>query len=176
MASVINRPDGHRWIQFVDPAGKRQTVRLGKANVKSANNVCNRIEQLLAAKITGTPIDRDLAGWLADLEDTLRNKLAAVGLCEARESAQLGAFIKRYVDGRTDVKPATKEIWRQGEKGLIEFFGANKPLRDVTPGQADRYKQYLIGKQLAPMTIRKRLQFATMIFRAALRLRLIVES
>jgi len=30
MASIINRPDGNRWIQFVDPSGKRQTVRLAK--------------------------------------------------------------------------------------------------------------------------------------------------
>jgi integrase len=74
------------------------------------------------------------------------------------------------------VKPATKEVWRQGENGLVEFFGANKPLRDVTPGDADAYKLHLIGKKLAPMTVRKRLQFATMIFRAALRRRLIAES
>ena len=34
----------------------------------------------------------------------------------------------------------------------------------------------MIGKKLAPMTIHKRLQFAAMIFRAALRRRLIAES
>jgi integrase len=37
-------------------------------------------------------------------------------------------------------------------------------------------KLHLIGKKLAQMTVRKRLQFATMIFRAALRRRLIAES
>lgn len=60
--------------------------------------------------------------------------------------------------------------------GLVEFFGANRLLRDVTPGDADRYKLHLVGKKLAPMTVRKRLQFATMVFRAAMRRRLIVES
>ena len=129
----------------------------------------------MAAKIIGT-LDRDLAGWLASIDTTLQNKLAAVGLCEARESAVLQQFIKKYIEDRTDVKPATKEVWRQGERGLVEFFGADTPLRDVTPGDADRYKLHLIGKKLAPMTVRKRLQFATMIFRAALRRRLISES
>jgi len=176
MASIINRPEGHRWIQFVDGDGKRQTVRLGKTPAKSAGTVCTRIEELLAVKMTGGTMDRDLAGWLAGIDATLQNKLAAVGLCDARESALLGSFIKGYVEGRTDVKPATKEVWRQGEMGLLEFFGADKPLRAVTPGDADRYKLHLIGKGLAPMTVRKRLQFATMVFRAALRRRLIAES
>lgn len=176
MASIINRPEGHRWIQFVDANGKRQTVRLGKIPAKAAATVCRRVEDLLAAKMTGTAIDRDLGGWLASIDATLQNKLAAVELCEARVSALLQPFITGYVKGRTDVKPATKEVWRQGENGLVDFFGANKPLRDVTPGDADRYKLHLIGKKLAPMTVRKRLQFATMVFRAALRRRLIVES
>lgn len=176
MASVINRPDRHRWIQFVDSEGKRQTVRLGKVPKKAAETVCTRVEELLANKLTGRVMDRDLADWLADVDAVLQNKLAAVGLCHARESAMLQPFIKGYVEGRTDVKPATKEVWRQGEMGLIEFFGADKPLREVTPGDADRYKLHLIGKKLASMTVRKRLQFATMIFRAAARRRLITEN
>ncbi len=49
-------------------------------------------------------------------------------------------------------------------------------MREVTPGDADRYKVHLIGKKLASMTVHKRLQFAAMIFRAALRRRLIAES
>ena len=83
---------------------------------------------------------------------------------------------KAYVASRTDVKPATKEVWRQGEKGMVDFLGVNAALRDVTPGDADRYKLHMIGSKLAPMTIRKRLQFATMVFRAAVRQRLIVDS
>lgn len=176
MASVINRPNGHRWIQFVGPDAKRRTVRLGKTPAKAAETVCGRVEQLLAAKMTDTAIDRDLAGWLAGTETALQNKLAAVGLCSSRESSALGLFITSYVEGRTDAKPATKEVWRQGETGLVEFFGANALLSSITPGAADEYKLSLVAKELAPMTIRKRLQFATMIFRAAMRRRLIHES
>lgn len=176
MASIVKRPNGHRWIQFVDAEGKRQTIRLGETPAKTANTIRTRVKELLAVKMAGDTLDRDLAGWLAKIDATLQNKLAAVGLCNPRESALLQPFIKSYVQGRTDVKPATKEIWRQGESGLVEFFGADKPMREVTPGDADRYKLFLIGKKLAPMTVRKRLQFATMIFRAALRRRLIAES
>ena len=52
--------------------------------------------------------------------------MAAVGLIpkpEVKVAATLGPFIKNYVTGRVDVKPATKEVWRQGEMGLVEFFG-----------------------------------------------------
>ena len=59
---------------------------------------------------------------------------------------------------------------------MLEFFGADKPLGEITPGDADNYKLHLIGKKLAPMTVRKRLQFATMIFRAAMRRRMIPDS
>jgi len=116
------------------------------------------------------------AAWLAGLGAVLRDKLARCGLLDVRETTTLGAFVKEYVRERTDVKPATKEVWRQGQNGLTEFFGDDKPIGDVTPGDADRYKLHLIGKGLAPMTIRKRLQFATMVFRAAVRRRLIDEN
>ena len=176
MASIINRPAGHRWIQFVDGDGKRKTVRLGKISEKKAKTVCTRVQELLVTKMIGDSMERDLAGWLTSIDATLQNKLAAVGLCNARESALLQPFIKSYIDGRTDVKSATKEVWRQGERWLVEFFGADKPMRDITPGDADRYKVHLIGNKLAPMTIHKRLQFASQIFRAAMRRRLVAES
>ena len=94
---------------------------------------------------------------------------------EARGAA-LGAFIDEYVSRRVDVKPATKEIWRQGKMGLVGFFGADRPMREITPGDADNYKLHMIGLGLAPMTVRKRLQFSKTIFRAAVRHKLIAAD
>ncbi len=176
MASIVKRPDGHRWIQFVDASEKRQTIRLGRATQKTAETVCARVEQLLSAKMTGNALDRDLSAWLSSIDATLQNKLAAVGLCPSRAASNLGPFIAEYVAGRTDVKPATKVIWKQGERSLLEYFGESKQLRDISAGDADNYKLFLMGTKLAPMTVRKRLQFATMVFRAAVRRRLILES
>jgi len=176
MASIVKRPNGQRWIQFVDADGKRQTIRLVESTAKTASTICTRVRELLAVKMTGDAMDRDLADWLAKTDASLQNKLAAVGLCKPRESALLQPFIKSYIAGRTDVKTATKEVWKQGERWLVEFLGADKPMREVTPGHADRYKLHLIGQKLAPMTVHKRLQFATMIFRSALRGRLIAEN
>lgn len=179
MASIANDPGGRRRVLFIDPNGDRKAIRLGKVSLRSAEGFKYRVEQLLESLLLKRSMESDLAEWVADLKPRMAKKLAAVGLIatpEAKVVATLGAFITGYIQGRTDVKPATKEVWRQGEKGLVEFFGAGKPLSEITPGDADGYKLKLVGDKLAPMTIRKRLQFATMVFRAAVRRRLIVES
>jgi len=179
MASIARDKNGTRRIQFVAPDGSRKAIRLGKVSQRAAEAVKFRVEQLLAAKLTGHALEADTAGWLTGLDGRMIAKLAAAGLTtapEAKRVATLAEFIASYVASRVDVKPATKEVWRQGEKGLVEYFGPDKPLPDITPGEADGYKLALIGKKLAPMTVRKRLQFATMIFRAAVRRRLLAES
>lgn len=166
MASIARDKNGTRRIQYVAPDGSRPAIRLGKVSQRTAEGIKGRVEQLLEYKMFNRSIDADLAEWIADLKPALAKKLANVGLIpnpEAKVAATLGPFITSYVAGRVDVKPATKEVWRQGETGLIEFFGADKPIGEVSPGDADNYKLHLMGKKLAPMTVRKRLQFATMI-------------
>jgi hypothetical protein len=66
-----------------------------------------------------------------------------------REKSERVRSITRRSCTRTDAKPATKELWRQGKMGVIEFFGGKKP-SDITPGDADNDKLHLIGKKLAP--------------------------
>jgi len=179
MASIAKDKNGCRRIQFVAPDGRRPTIRLGKVSQRSAEGIKYRVEQLLESLNLNRPMEADLAQWVTDLEPPLAKKLARVGLIaktEAKAAVTLGPFIESYVKSRVDVKPATKEVWRQGEMGLIEFFGSDKSIGEITPGDADNYKLHLIGKKLAPMTVRKRLQFATMIFRAAMRRRLIPDS
>jgi hypothetical protein len=55
MASIIKRPNRHRWVQFTNGAGKRQTIRLGKTPAKVAEAVNLRVEILIAAKIDRVP-------------------------------------------------------------------------------------------------------------------------
>src|SRR5262245_58404252 len=120
MASVVNRPNGHKWIQFIDAVVKRQTVRLGKKPVKAANEVKAKIEALNCAAIAKLSWDRETAEWISGIGAALHDKLAAVGLVPKRQDetpATLESFIDSYTAGRTDVKPATKEVWRQGKNG-----------------------------------------------------------
>jgi len=130
------------------------------------------VELLNTAKITGGGLDTDTARWLASLDDVLSDKLAAVGLIDKRNSATLGAFTAEYVAKRTDVKPATIKNLNQSRDDLLEFFGADKVLRDVKPGNADEFSLFL-NEKYALNTARRRLGRASQFFRAAVRLGLI---
>lgn len=179
MASISTGSNGRRTIQFVAGDGKRRSIRLGKYPMKAAKQVCTRVEALNAAAISRTSIDNETAEWVGSIDDVLYDKLVAVGLVPKRVPvghANLEGFIDQHVKSRVNVKPATKEIWKQGKRGLIDFLGAATPIRDVSPGDADKYKMHLEAAKLAPMTIRKRVQFAKMIFRAAVRNRVIREN
>lgn len=180
MASLSNGPNGTRIVQFIGADKKRRSIRLGKMPKSTALGIKVRVERLNAAAIALHPIDDDTARWLGDLDEVLSDKLADVGLIPKRESALLEPFIEGYIESRVDVKPATKEVWRQGKLGLVGFFVSNKkpnpPLREITAGDADSYKLHMVAEGLKPYTIRKRLQFATTIFRAALRKRLVTSN
>ncbi len=176
MASVINDPNGRRRIQFVAPDHTRKTIRLGKIDRKGAEAINRHVEALLSAKIGGQPIPRDTAAWLAGIGESLKEKLAAVGLVEAPKKAVLGEFLRTYVLARTDVKPATLEVWEQPCRNLIDFFGDDKPLRAVTTGDGEQFKAWLLTERLAPATLAKRLTFARTFFHTARKHKLIDEN
>jgi integrase len=123
----------------------------------------------------GTP-PRDTAAWLANLGAPLRDKLAAVGLVEASKRAALGEFLRSYILSRPDVKPATLEVWQQPCRNLTEFFGDDKPLRNITTGDCDQFKAWLFTQDLAPATVAKRLSFARTFLHVARKHKLIDEN
>lgn len=176
MASISKQKKGLKTIQFFGLDQKRHSLRLGKTSLRNAESFKTKIEAILEAKMAGRSPEAEVSKWLASLPSKMHGRLARVGLAVPRVEANLAPFIKKYVDGRSDVKPATKTVWSQGERGLIDYFGANHPLREVTPGDADDYKQYLLATGLAPFTVLKRLQFANTIFRSAKRRRLIEKN
>jgi len=179
MASIAREKNGNRRILFVAPDGRRPTIRLGKVSQRAAEAVKFRVEQLLAAKLTGHALEADTAGWLADLEPAMADKLARVGLIPSRTTraaATLGPFLKAYLDGRADLKPATKIVRGQVIRDLTEFLGESRNVRSIAPGHADDFKQWLVGRGLAPTTIHKRLQSARSFFHAMRRRKLIDEN
>ena len=80
MASVVNDPNGRKTIQFVTGDGTRRTVRLGKATKRQAEGIKVKVEQLAltATGVTGI-VDDETAKWLAGLDESMYDKLAAGG-------------------------------------------------------------------------------------------------
>ncbi len=179
MASISRQPNGRRTVQFIAPDGKRRSIRLGKATQRMAETIKLRVELLVAAKLAGHAIDDETARWLAELDDRMTDKLAAVDLVPRREPdplTTLGGFLKEYVDRRVDVKPATKEVWSQVTRNLLEHFGEQRDLRTIDEIAAEDFKLYLLKQGLASTTVAKRLQFARQFFKAAVKRKLVTSN
>ena len=176
MASIAKDPGGKKRILFVAPDGKRKTIRLGKMPLADARMVKSRIESLLASKTSGQPLNGETTAWVRDIPDVLADKLAKAGLIESRGRATLGAFMDAYIKSRLDVKPATRLKYISSRKTLAGFFGEGKPLRGITPGDADEWRLSFIKRKLAENTIRKHTAVAKLFFGAAMKKKLISEN
>ncbi len=175
MASITTQRNGRRIIQFVGKDGKRRSLRLGKVSMRQAESVKVKVEDLVAGSITNHAISGDTAHWLQRVDDVLYGKLASVGLVPKRESAKLASFLDSYIAERTDVKASTQITYQNVRRNLVEFFGADIALRDVAPGQAERFRLFL-AKSLADNTVRRRCGIARQFFTVAKRRRLIDEN
>ena len=186
MASLINEGNGRRRIEFVN-GNKRPKIRLGKISERHARPILHHVEELIASKATGNAMAHDTADWLGQIKDELVDKLAHVGLIEAREKAILGPFLDGYIEKRkADLKPLTLKKLDTTRDYLVEFFGYyEKPLREITEGDADDWRLYLLAGKVAKgkgkakrhrrgeNTVRKHAQVAKQFFNAAVRSRLI---
>ena len=176
MASVINDPNGRKRLSFQDSAGARRTIRLDKLDKKSAESIARHVEQLVNAKLTSTPAPRETALWLQSIGEPLRDKLAKVTLVESAQVCGLQSFLSEYILSRRDIKPATREVWQQPCRNLCEFFNPQKDVRSITPGDAERFAQWLNTQGLATATVAKRLSFARTFFHTARKHKLITEN
>jgi integrase len=177
VASIsTDKKTGNRRILFVDPNGKRKAVRLGKMPLAAVKAINVKVEHLLAAKVSGCPLDGETARWVADLSDELAEKLAAVGLIPKKARASLGEFVDAYIQTRgADAKPNTVANLRQAERYLVEFFGSSKRMNEIAPGDADDYRRWLATK-VGENTARRHLGRARQFFRSAVRKRAVLEN
>ncbi len=165
MASVANDPGGRRRILFVAPDGSRKTIRLGKIDRKGAEAVGRHVEALLAAKISGQPIPRDTAVWLAAVGEPLLSRLAAAGLVAARKKKAVSELLAEHL-ARQDVKPSTKAIRAVWGRQLVQLLG-DRPVQSITARDAEAVRDGLVRSGLAPATVGRQLRFARQLFRLA---------
>ncbi len=173
MASISTGKTGLRRIVFSEVNGKRKIVYLGKTTKKAAEKI--KIEALVTALIAGVSVDSEIAEWLGSRDDVLYGKLTAAGFAPERakpDAALLDKFIDAYISSRTDVKPNTKDHLLRTKRDLVKFYGAGKPLNEITPGSADEFRRHLATK-MADNTVRRICGRAKQFFRAAVRKRLI---
>ena len=177
MASISRQPNGRKTIQFVGADKRRRSIRLGKVSMRKATAVKIKVEGLVSADLSGHAVDDDTARWVARLESAMLDKLAQVGLATKRRRATMKAFLDDYMSTRIDVKPDTQMAWGHTHRNLVEFFGSEKPLRDITAGDAEEWRLWLIAQpSLSEYTIAKRCAFAKQFFAFAVKRELILRS
>jgi integrase len=196
--------DTYRAIQFVGADRKRRSIRLGALPAKDVQDIKERIDLLEIYRKTKRAPDANTAAWLGRMDDGIYNTLAAGGLVDARggkpKGMLLGAFLDIYLRGRQALVEAGKlnADTLRNEKVtrdcLIQKFGADKPLREFTCGDAEDFRTFLLTqgwqpvkrcgpeiviqqrRPLAESTTRKRCSMANKFFRAAMRRDLITRN
>jgi len=170
MASISKEPNGRRTVQFVGADGKRRSIRLGKVSQRTAEVVRGYVETIAAAVKVGHATPPDTAAWLDKIDADLHSKLAAVGLVRPRETTTLGAMLTRFIESRPEVKPATRVVWGQVARDLVRHFGSGRDVRTIARADAVAFHQSLLARGPALWTIHRRLEFARMFFKNAVKL------
>jgi len=173
MASIEYRKRTTRVIAYID--GEKHCFPLGQVTKKTAERFANNIDSLLNEHRCNVALSREVANWLAGLDDSLYGLLVDEGLAEPRVKPEsIGGFVDSYIDGRSDVTDRRREKFRQAKYRLVEFFG-NVELRSITAGAAEEYSRWLL-KQVAETTAQKECQISSQFFRHAYRKQLIPRN
>lgn len=155
MASITTRPNGSRFITFRDGSGTARHITLGQVNKRYAEAIKVRVEDLAAAALHGHSPTDDTCRWLASLESRLYAKLVAVGLVPERKTATIGSLTNAYISEREhDLKPESTRKLRQTETKLLEFFGEDRSVRQITVEEAVAWRRSLKDLGLSEAAIR----------------------
>jgi integrase len=177
MASISRDANGTIRIQFVSRNGVRKAIRLGNVTDRAAERINDKIEQLNAAARAGIDPPGKLMEWLAEVGDDLHAKLFKAGLARPRAtgSPTLAEFLDRYRADRPDVGDGTRTNYGIIANRLFAFFGRERRLSEVSPGEADRFADHL-RSEYAQATAAKTIKMARQMFRRAVRLKMIAEN
>ncbi len=182
MASLSRLSDGRYRLQFINIEGKRRSIRPGKISEAGAKRLKTHVELILQRTRHGEPFDPDTKAWLETINDSLYAKLAAAELVPPREQSSaadvktLSWFLDYYFSIRTDVKDSTLIVWGQTKRLLLDFFGEDKSIEDISGGDTEEWRLFLKEQKLSETTIRKRCQFAKQFFSHAKKKGFVAEN
>lgn len=167
MASLCKQSNGRWRIQFLD-GDDRKGISLGKMQKRQAEQIKMLIDNLIAAKFSGLPIDQGTSKWISGIDEEFYSRIAAAGLLQAREQrdTKLDNYIGQYIESRPDVKPATKITWGRARKHLVSYFGAEREIKSISSGEARDFYLYL-QTILSDNTVRRTTGIAKQFFQDA---------
>jgi len=136
--TVTLSSNGKYWQAFYyDTTGKRRAKGLGpkkKLSKRQAKLKCDR----LAAELNLHPFKAD-----------------------GQRAPSLEKLIRRYIENRTDLKPATKELYELTEKYLLEFFGRDIRIDRITRAMAADWRAAMAKGKLVLNQNKKKIKEAS---------------
>ena len=160
-----------------------QSVRLGAVSRQQAEVTRDRINAIVSAQSIGCAIDPDTTAWLARIDDWLYDKLVKAGLTAPRMPAEMetppavtiGEHLEKLFTARPRKKQTTARNEQRARRLLESYFGKDKTLESITPGDGDDYRAWL-QRNYAPASASVDLRRAKGFLEAARRHRLIPEN
>jgi len=138
----------------------RPRIGLGKCTKRQAQTAKRYVEHLIRAKTSGDPMDQSVADWLANVPESLRDRLEDLSLAKRRvcvEMPTVATLTDEFIAARTDVKERTRSIYRQTKSDLEKFFGGDRIIDTITPADATKFKIFLGHvRKLAVATVNRR--------------------
>lgn len=174
MASLQRRKNKKgKWIyrlQFYVQDGRRPTLSLGSISQQHANETMGHVENLTEAAKHQSPVPARTLAWLEnEASDKVVEYLASFGLCNNRERSGLDAFITSYIDSRLDASDNTIRNFKNSQKKLVDYFKAEMRMDEISSGEADDWRQWLVNKGYSEATISKAVKHAKHFFLMAKR-------
>jgi integrase len=186
MASVCNRPNGHRNISFRGLTSKRHTVRLGKVTRKQAEDVKRRIEALLAATAMHQPPDLDTARWVGGISPRLHAQLARCGLVAGHRMGTVRELVGDFLDNLRGADSTQRHLAEVCDS-IVTHFGEGAPIASITEADAEGFRSWLTthGRRpdrdgnrgpLAAATVSRRTRRAKQVFEYAVKARCLLAN
>jgi len=130
---------------------RSHAIRLGPVTKQQAEIARNRVNSLESAQKIGCAIDADTAAWLSRIEDGLYDKLVKAELVPPRQRKEqvvltLGQHLEKLFTARQTIKKSTRRNEMRSRRLLEKYFGIDRTLASITPGDGDDYKNWLLRK------------------------------
>lgn len=172
MAGIVNRPNGHRWVQWYSDGAKFR-LRLGKVSQSQAETVKRLVEAILGSTKVGERPAGDVMSRVRKLDPSIQRQLDRLGLIGEYRNPTLQEFVDDFVSTSIGADNTVRNH-EQLAKRLVEFFGANTRVKDIKPSDADRWRKSRAQK--APSTINREIKRCKQFFAAAVRDEIIQQN
>jgi integrase len=187
---------GYR-LRFQVRPKERKSIWLGNETEAVARTWLNHVNAILVTRSDKMPPPAATLAWIASLEPDYLKKLEIAGLVAPSSPAKptlppapeppktLDFLLERFMKTVGRKKPATVEKLEQAGEILKKFFGGDRILTSITPGDAREWADWLATNgntrdsnrsDLAKNTVRRKSGLVKQIFNHAVDLRLIADN